>query len=327
MKGRLHITNGDQAAKAIVSAGLATEVLPWRDVLHDGPVPCGLKLNELSRVRADFLASIGGGTPDDLRTEFTTRDAIFGLAAEHGRITLWFESDLYDQLQLAQVLAELFQAHSPFDGTTLVAFDGSLGRTPPAGITTAHETGKKLTMEHFEVACEMWDAFRETQPARLVKLASRDYPVLPYMAAAIRRLFREFPHVGTGLTGIQTSVMAILKRGSKPPGSLFSSIAELEERIFLGDASFATYLEDLSKVPHPLVTFDDGSPVIAPGRVEPAPDFWHRKIALTDVGAQVLAGSADHVALNGIDRWIGGVHLTATHQWRWDEGAQTVVSA
>jgi hypothetical protein len=40
----------------------------------------------------------------------------------------------------------------------------------------------------------------------------------------------------------------------------------------------------------------------------------------------VLEGQADQIALNGIDRWIGGVHLQG-HQvaWRWDHGTETIV--
>jgi hypothetical protein len=33
------------------------------------------------------------------------------------------------------------------------------------------------------------------------------------------------------------------------------------------------------------------------------------------------------VALNGVDRWIGGVHLTGhAVPWRWDEGTESVVA-
>jgi hypothetical protein len=40
----------------------------------------------------------------------------------------------------------------------------------------------------------------------------------------------------------------------------------------------------------------------------------------------VLAGQADQIALNGIDRWIGGVHLQGHHvPWRWDDGTETIV--
>jgi hypothetical protein len=48
-------------------------------------------------------------------------------------------------------------------------------------------------------------------------------------------------------------------------------------------------------------------------------------LELTEAGREVLAGRRDHVALNGIDRWIGGVHLTGTDvPWRWDEGTESI---
>lgn len=325
MKGRLHITNGDHAAKAITVAGLASDVLPWRDVLHEGPVPGGLKLNELSRVRAEFLAVNERGPLEDIRTEFTTRDARFGIAAEHGRITLWFESDLYDQLQLSQVLSELFVAHAPLGEIEIIEVDGYLGPLDAAALAHTFDARRKIGIEHLDIAREIWDAFRERQPARLVKLAGRDYPALPYMAAALRRLFEEFPHVGTGLSGTQARALAIVRGGSATPAAIFSSLAGQEERIFLGDATFATYLQQMSTVTYPLVLFTDGQPVAQPAHVQPASDFWHRKMVLTEAGEKVLAGSADHIALNGIDRWIGGAHLSETNVWRWDPDARTLV--
>ena len=37
----------------------------------------------------------------------------------------------------------------------------------------------------------------------------------------------------------------------------------------------------------------------------------------------MLDGAADHVALSGVDRWIGGVHLVGREvPWRWDEGVE-----
>jgi hypothetical protein len=39
----------------------------------------------------------------------------------------------------------------------------------------------------------------------------------------------------------------------------------------------------------------------------------------------VLAGEADHVELNGADRWIGGVHLHGRGVPRFDEGTELVV--
>ena len=32
----------------------------------------------------------------------------------------------------------------------------------------------------------------------------------------------------------------------------------------------------------------------------------------------LLRALADHLRLNGIDRWLGGVHLHGDRVWRWD---------
>ncbi len=57
-------------------------------------------------------------------------------------------------------------------------------------------------------------------------------------------------------------------------------------------------------------------------------EFNGAKLALTKLGRQALAGKADHIALNGIDRWIGGVHLRGTRvQWRWDEAQHRIINS
>ena len=63
MERILNITNGDSAVNIMKQAGVPGAFLPWRDVLHDGPVPAGLSLEDLSMVRASFIANRGWGTP------------------------------------------------------------------------------------------------------------------------------------------------------------------------------------------------------------------------------------------------------------------------
>jgi hypothetical protein len=39
----------------------------------------------------------------------------------------------------------------------------------------------------------------------------------------------------------------------------------------------------------------------------------------------VLEQKADRVRLLGIDRWIGGTHVTADAAWRWDPAAELLI--
>ena len=85
----LHVTNGDTAAGLMREAGVAGEILPWRDVLHEGPVPAGLPLAALSDVRARFIAEVGWGRYQEVRDGFARRDAAL-VAAD--AVTLWFST-------------------------------------------------------------------------------------------------------------------------------------------------------------------------------------------------------------------------------------------
>ena len=86
-------------------AGFDGEILPWRDVLHEGPVSAQLPLVTLSHLRAHFIADKGWGDLEAVQAEMTARDRLLAAATDFERIVLWFEHDLFDQLHLLQLLS------------------------------------------------------------------------------------------------------------------------------------------------------------------------------------------------------------------------------
>jgi len=101
----LHVTNGDSAANTLRQTALGGAVLPWQDVLHEGPVPAGPR-HELLQARAAFLSACGWGSRRSLLASLEERDRQLTRALGDGQpVVLWFEHDLYDQLQLVDVLA------------------------------------------------------------------------------------------------------------------------------------------------------------------------------------------------------------------------------
>jgi hypothetical protein len=110
----LAITPGDCAVEQLRAAGVAIDVLPWRDLLHEGPVPAGLGPAELARVRADHLGSLVGTDPERVHAELTERDAALArAAAEPVEIALWFDHNLVNRLALLQVLDRLAELRGP----------------------------------------------------------------------------------------------------------------------------------------------------------------------------------------------------------------------
>ena len=101
----LHVTNGDSTVLGLREAGIEGDVLAWRDILHEGPVPADLSEDGLDEVRARFLAGLGAGSYEEVRASFAEREVALAAALEGDEIVLWFEHDLYDQLQLIQILS------------------------------------------------------------------------------------------------------------------------------------------------------------------------------------------------------------------------------
>ncbi|HEY0038717.1 MAG TPA: hypothetical protein VGB66_18600 [Longimicrobium sp.] len=301
----LHVTNGDAAVDAIRASGIPGEILPWRDVLHDGPVPAGLPLRELSLVRAGFIASRGWGGVDEARRGFEERDAVLAASADEDEVVLWFEHDLYDQLQLIQVL-DWFAAH-PRPGLTLINPAQYLGPSTPDQLRALFALRMPVTRAHLSAARAAWEAFRAPDPRGMEAIPGEELAALPHLASALRRHLQQFPSTRDGLSRSERQALEVLADGPRPAGELYvASHHDREDPIWLGDSTFFSYLEDLG----PLVTTSDG------------PEFRHRIVALTDLGRDVLAGRADRIAAIGIDRWLGGVHLEGRAvPWRWDEAS------
>jgi hypothetical protein len=103
----LHVTNGDSTTATMERARIGGDLLAWRDVLHEGPVPA-LPPAELRRVRAEYLSTISPLGATEIEAALLARDERLDAAiAASEPVVLWFEHDLYDQLQLIQVLAGL----------------------------------------------------------------------------------------------------------------------------------------------------------------------------------------------------------------------------
>src|SRR5690349_20531239 len=68
-----------------------------------------------------------------------------------------------------------------------------------------------------------------------------------------------------------------------------------------------------------------GDPLPPPPPLGDPRAFARLPLRLTDAGQRVLDGRDDRVALLGLDRWVGGTHLTAAAAWRWDPAARVLV--
>ena len=105
---QLHVTNGDVLAQRLSALRIPGIILPWREILHEGPVPTYASFDEKGRrdfnaERAAYIVQQGWGTLEEVVFDMDQRDNLI-LNRSWSEVILWFERDLYDQLSLAQIL-------------------------------------------------------------------------------------------------------------------------------------------------------------------------------------------------------------------------------
>ena len=194
---------------------------------------------ELRRIRARFLAEAGWGTTGTIRAELERRDAVLAEAFAAGRpVVLWFEHDLYDQLQLIQVLS---QCPGRPELIVVGAFEGrpdfhGLGELSADELETLWPLRSEAGDGALELARTAWDAFRSPDPRDVERLAAGDTGALPFLGAAFRRLLEELPSPGNGLSGTERPGAPGVAAGACAPAAAFVGAQRLEEAPFLGDA-------------------------------------------------------------------------------------------
>jgi hypothetical protein len=318
----LHVTNGDSAAGTLRRTRLGGRVLPWRDALHAGPVPA-VGDRELRRVRAGFLAGEDPTGRGRLLRWLAHRDRTLS-ANRDGEYLLWFEADLYDQLQLAQIVATLGLLGVPPERITLVcigeypgiAHFGGLGELGPEQLHGLLATAAvRLGPAAMALAGRAWAALRAPEPGDLGAIAAAASPELRFLGEAFDRLSREYPSTRDGLSLTERRILAAAADGAGTAGEVFARVGAREARPYLGDLFCYRIVAELAGARTPLLAAEP--PTGAVGAAT--------RVRLTAAGRRVLGGDADHVAVNGVDRWVGGVHLAGPDSpWRWDEGTESI---
>jgi hypothetical protein len=223
---------------------------------------------------------------------------------------------LSDQLILIMLLERFYRLHRGRTGLRLICigeYPGvekfvGLGQLTGQQLASLADTRSPVSETEFLVASAAWNAFTSPAPTDIELVLAGDTSALPFLAQALRRHLQQFPSVENGLSRTEQQALSVLRdRGPLPALKLFFAVQKTEDPLFMGDSSFFAILRELAAANFPLVAMEGNAALVT----------------LTEVGSRVLQLQDDHVHLNGIERWLGGVHLTGTDAvWRWDNATQ-----
>ncbi|MFT5445773.1 MAG: hypothetical protein ACI9DC_000934 [Gammaproteobacteria bacterium] len=214
----LHITNGESAVSLMRETGWSGGFLAWDDVLHVGPVPAGLSLDELLQVRAGYISGLGWGEYVAIAERFAARDTVLKSSAHFDKVVLWFESDRYDQLHILQIFDWFSEqkTHAPL--VSMICTSRYLSECTPESFSALSRFEQPVSAGQLSLARRAWAAFRSTTPQPWFDLLSIDTGALPFLKDAIVRMLEEYPSVVNGLNRSAQLALAIVAAGESRAG-------------------------------------------------------------------------------------------------------------
>jgi hypothetical protein len=310
----LHIAPGGSAAGLIKQA---FNLPPGELVVHDDLLSCGpliplRNLNQWQRNREKYLRTLYPGD------EFPFGDAPYDVLTNPERlreaesVTLWIGTGLAEQLLLA-LMPQLFRlfnadlkklrviqfAHDPVSGEEIQG----IGLLNPDKLK-AHPAASPLDEVALASLDRAWSAVTASTPDRLVAFLAADPGPLPFLQRSLQWLMFRFPDVERGVNSLEVELLTqVAEKGptaAKVVG--FTIIRWIDGLDYVGDAYLFSRLKGLAAPSQrrPLVALT-GNPL----------SMRETEVALTQSGRAVLEGRANSVALNGIDDWVGGIHLNS----------------
>jgi hypothetical protein len=314
----LHITNGDSTVRTWREARLEGDYLSWIDSLIDGPVP-GLPLDELRDVRAKYISAGGWDSFENVRRALGKRDQTIGRWEDHDEVILWFEHDLFDCLQLLQIL-DFFSPHvAELRGRLKLIQIGSfpgierftgLGQLTAAQLRTLLPTAQPVSSGQLQLGSDAWKAFTAPDPTTLATLAQQEHSALTYLRPCFARWLEEFPSTTNGLSRTENQLLRAAAAGMQDAREIYMASSRAEEAIFMGDSSAFALLDRLSEGKTPALTKSSR---------------W--KYEITAFGDRLARNEADWIDENGIDLWRGGVQLGPENVWRWNAADARLVQS
>jgi hypothetical protein len=241
---------------------------------------------------------------------------------QYDELVLWFEHDLFDQLNLIQLLTWIHR-HLPGSKTVSLICVGSfpghpkfkgLGELNADELASLFEIRHRVHEEHYVQAEDAWRAFRSDTPEAVDALRRTRMTALPFLSTALTRLLQEYPWTRDGLSRTERRLLQLVEQEPVTLNDLFPRMHEGEE-YYITDLALADMVHTLSNTTPPLASFTHGE----------GERLFRGVVGITDAGRETLSGARDRLSTGAIDRWIGGVHIRPGGTiWRWDNEWQSV---
>ena len=310
LTNKLNILNGDGAFPSFSQSNLPGEVRIFREMLCEGPAKENFNSEAFWKTRVNFMTSL-----NDISEEAyfqKTKDELLNGAdlEDYEEITLWFEYDLFCQINMVALLAWFYQLK--LSNTISLVCIGKvegydkmvgLGEVDPKLFKSFYEQRVNLNDNDLLYAQQIWLLYCSPHHSALTTLmvTSSNYQ-LEFIESALQYHLLRFPSRFNGLNLIEQQMVELVSSKAQTKNGLIRSMLEQDYFYGYGDLQYDFTYRKLA----PLFKMEDDL------------------ISLSELGHQIIDGSENYSDHRTYSHQYGGAEM---NEFYWDSESNLLVPA
>lgn len=292
MSSLLHITNGDSFTEKLKSLKLKGDIITWREMLCEGKTLTNVGSESFWKTRFEFLNKNYKVTKSWFIEKTLKEYRSLCNHKQQDEIVLWFEYDLFCQINMIAVLswlktnrkyAQIYLVCSGKEDETDKLY--GLSDLNDEQLLALYKNKVALSQDDIEYADYVWQLYCSDNPIRLENLTDYSDFQFDYLSDAIHTHLHRFPSIKNGLNEMENNILQIAF--DKRPATKKSFLLEiLQNQGFLG--------------------FGDSQYERAIGRLKPLFSSFN-PVKLTKKGKEILENKTSYYScIQDNDVYLGG---------------------
>lgn len=240
MSSLLHITNGDSFTDKLKTLNLKGDIVTWREMLCEGKTLTNVGSESFWKTRFEFLNKNYKVSKSWFIEKTLKEYRSLCNHKQQDEIVLWFEYDLFCQINMIAVLSWL-KTNRKYAQISLVCSGKEdetdkmygLSDLSDEQLLKLYENKVELSQDDIEYADYVWQLYCSDNPIRLENLTDFSEYQFDYLSEAVNAHLHRFPTIKNGLNEMENNILRIAL--NKKPTSKKAFMADiLQNQGFLG---------------------------------------------------------------------------------------------
>lgn len=246
MSSLLHITNGDSFTERLQQLNLKGDIITWREMLCEGKTLTSVGSESFWKARFEFLNKNYKVSKSWFIEKTLKEYRSLCNHKQQDQIVLWFEYDLFCQVNMLAVISWLL-SNRKYAEITLVCSgrDGSsdqmygLNDLSDEQLLQLYEQRTVLNQDDKEFADYVWQLYCSNNPMRLENLGDFEDYQFAYLGDAVKTHLRRFPSIANGLNEMENNILGqAAHKKHETKAKFMGSLIKNQGNLGFGDSQY-----------------------------------------------------------------------------------------